>query len=195
MPNSCLCNENLQSHFAYGCVGFERFTTCFDWMHHCLLDAIGFIGFVHNLSWGKYVQFNAIFFSLLFFCVAIHFVVWDYDKTANINLQRIVIIPIYLLPRSIQVFCFKAFQCYKITFYSVDFFILEISKDITSTNDFYSKVPLLLNDFHTISAATKPTDVHRTFLNQFSYNFRHSPYLERSSDETHQKFIDFSSGS
>lgn len=68
--------------------------------------------------------------SMRFFApfLPMYFVVWDYDKTANINLQCIVIIPIYLLPRSIQVFYFKAFQCDEITFFIEVFFSWNIKE-------------------------------------------------------------------
>lgn len=55
MPNICFRDQNLQSHFTYGCTGFRWSATHFDSMQHCMPDALGIVGFMHNLRWGKFV--------------------------------------------------------------------------------------------------------------------------------------------
>lgn len=54
MPNICLRDQNLQSYFTYGCTGFGWSATHFDSMQHCMPDALGVVGLMHNLRWGKF---------------------------------------------------------------------------------------------------------------------------------------------
>lgn len=128
--------------------------------------------------------FSSLRVNSSFYYLPIYFAAWDYDKTANINLQCIVIIPIYfLLPHSIQVFCFKAFRCYEITFFFIQWFLLllEISKDISSANDFYSKGFFVTEWLpYTVTTTTKSTNVRWAFLSQLPYNSGFHPPVENA---------------